>query len=535
MTRPRPPRSLLDLQRSLGDFLARFVPEGERVALGVSGGADSLALLQAAARLARRDKRPPWKFLAIHVDHGVRPDSAEDAAFVRERCAALSVDCAIETRQASPGASEESLRELRYAAFAEAMTQAGARFLALAHHRDDQAETLLHRLIRGTGPEGLAGMAPQTERGGLILLRPFLDLSREDLRAILAREGISWREDASNADARFTRNRVRGELIPLLQDAFNPRVAERLADLARQCDADRAYWARQIEGRLAGEEMYPDALRLDWLATTPAALQSRLLLYWLSDLTKFLPPNIRREQPGRVHVEDLASFFPSAETGASIETANGFRVRREASWLRALAPGTDAPPLNMIGGVVIERPIPLEPNAMLSLSGGRRLSGKEWAAPRHLACDLLAPGEPPHRQRSAPNAREPFSRGEARGPPPPGGRPLGVAGPIRWLVRPAPPRAQTEGHPRTEANSSRLARLSAGHRGRERRLVDTGMACPAEGFMRAKERGKLRSDLDVVGAPEDNALFYASIERQSIATGTPSTIFKRPSRTPRIV
>jgi tRNA(Ile)-lysidine synthase len=201
---------------------------GERVVVGLSGGADSVALLHVLAALGRHHG---FAVVAAHLDHGLRPDSAADAAFCHDLCATLGTpfrtlraDVAAR-RRAEGGGLEEAARRERHAFLQAVKAEEGASWIALAHTRDDQAETVLLRLLRGAGGLGLSAMRPRAGD----LLRPMLGLSRRDVLDHLAARSLSWREDPSNADVAIARNRVRHELIPYLERHFNPAVREALA------------------------------------------------------------------------------------------------------------------------------------------------------------------------------------------------------------------------------------------------------------------------------------------------------------------
>jgi tRNA(Ile)-lysidine synthase len=197
----------------------------------VSGGADSVALLE-CLRTVEGALRIG---LAVgHVDHGLRAGSRVDAAFVRDLAAAAGLPCHVRTAdvralaRAGGRSIEETARTERYRLLGEMAREAGARVVATAHTATDQAETVLLRLLRGTGPLGLAGVDPDRADG---VVRPMLCATRGEVRAWAAARGLAFREDPSNLDERFLRNRVRLRLLPMLRD-WNPRADHVLAALA---------------------------------------------------------------------------------------------------------------------------------------------------------------------------------------------------------------------------------------------------------------------------------------------------------------
>lgn len=203
-----------------------------RILVAVSGGADSIALLHALHAAAPRFG---WRLTVAHLHHGIRGRAADDdAAFVRRTAAGLRVPCVtgkvrVPSLARRQGISlEMAAREARYAFLARAARQAGADVIATAHTADDQAETLLLKLIRGAGRAGLAGIPGETRRQGQRVVRPLLQVTRADIRRYLQRRALTWREDESNADPIFLRNRVRHELLPFLERGFNPRIRETL-------------------------------------------------------------------------------------------------------------------------------------------------------------------------------------------------------------------------------------------------------------------------------------------------------------------
>jgi len=238
------------------------------VVVGCSGGGDSMALLHLLHRLSPR-RRPA--LIVAHLDHGIRRGSKTDAAFVRRAAAALDLPFVGERREVprlrrrgeSP---EEGARRVRRAFLLEAVARHGASKLALGHTLDDQAETIVMRLARGAGPTALLGMR---EAGPGPIVRPLLDIERESLRAWLARRRIAFRDDPSNDSLRFTRNRVRRLVMPVLAAKINAKAARHIVEGMRRLREDADYLdaaaraAVEAQGRAA-------------LATLPKPLAERV-------------------------------------------------------------------------------------------------------------------------------------------------------------------------------------------------------------------------------------------------------------------
>jgi tRNA(Ile)-lysidine synthase len=225
---------------------------GQRVAVACSGGADSVALLRILLDL--RDELGVVLSVA-HFHHQIRAAEADaDKQFVEELAARLQLEfhCGlgnVPVHAATEKISmETAARDLRHQWFAGLITQSKVDKIATAHTLDDQAETVLMRILRGTGARGLAGIAPAQKAKHLV--RPLLTTSRTEIEAYLKALGQPWRQDASNLDTRHTRNRVRHTLLPLLEREFNPAIRQTLADLADLAQAEDEYWNNELSSLL---------------------------------------------------------------------------------------------------------------------------------------------------------------------------------------------------------------------------------------------------------------------------------------------
>lgn len=203
----------------------------QRVLVAVSGGADSMALLCLLWN-AGRD-------IAVgHVNHGLRGAASDaDAKFVAAHCQHLGIPCSIARPELSPTANEAAAREARYSSLLKMAEEAQCQLIATGHTADDQLETVLINWIRGSAVTGLAGMRPQRAmESGITLVRPLLSVTRAETRAICREAGWEWREDATNEDRRFLRNRVRLELVPLLQELRSDTGKQLVQQTAQTCE-----------------------------------------------------------------------------------------------------------------------------------------------------------------------------------------------------------------------------------------------------------------------------------------------------------
>lgn len=244
--------------KKCADFEAHFATQlspviGKKIIVAVSGGADSMCLLLLLLRILPEVSK---NLLVCHYNHQLRGKEAEaDADFVRSFCEQRGIrfragqgDVAGQARLQKKSI-ESMARLMRYAFFAQVAAEEGAEVLALAHHLEDQAESLLLHLVRGAGLDGLCGMAPCERRGSLLLWRPLLSFQKKELLFYLKAKGVSYREDATNAQREALRNGLRLDIFPQLQKTVHPSVMKKMAQCAALLQADRAAldeWAQEI-------------------------------------------------------------------------------------------------------------------------------------------------------------------------------------------------------------------------------------------------------------------------------------------------
>ncbi|MGD0295095.1 MAG: tRNA lysidine(34) synthetase TilS [Terracidiphilus sp.] len=317
---------------------------GLRLAVGLSGGADSVALLRA---LAERSRELGLVLHAAHLHHGLRGEEADgDLVFARELAAELGlpfhearVDAGT-TAKENAETIEEAARRLRYSWFRQLMASGEVKAVATAHTRDDQAETVLAKFLRGAWTEGLSGIHPVIEFPEGRILRPLLSITRSEVESYLRSLGQRWREDSSNRHLTFTRNRIRHELLPLLE-GWNPQLREHLAQMAQLARDEEAFWQAELArlepqmlrpvrvgegggGRAAGDGLSLDVNRL---AALPRAFQRRLLRSVAEQLGAAV------DFPS---TEALRNLALTGRAGQKLQLAKGLRVERTAREMRLI-------------------------------------------------------------------------------------------------------------------------------------------------------------------------------------------------------
>lgn len=278
------------LTKQIRKYIAahQLIQPGDRIIIGVSGGPDSIALLYIMHDLA---SLLDCQIIAAHLNHGLRAEANAEEAFVKEICRNIGIDChartvpVAELARQQKASLEDAGRNARYAFFNELLLTLGAQRIATAHHQDDVAETVLLHLLRGSGIKGLRGILP---RSG-VLIRPLLNVSKDELLNYLQTRNISYCLDQSNADEYYLRNRIRHSLIPYLQQEFNPRIVGKLNQLALIARDENAVLEQESE-RLWTEVLLQEDegnLILDnrALARLQPAYQRRIVLKSFSRLS----------------------------------------------------------------------------------------------------------------------------------------------------------------------------------------------------------------------------------------------------------
>ncbi len=342
---------------SPAQLLARLalLPPAHRYWVAYSGGCDSTVLLHALAAL---QDQLPVEVRALHVNHHLHPAAPQWAEHCHRVCEALDIplyEINVDARGSKGESPEAAAREARYRIFTEMLQEGDG--LLLAHHRDDQAETLLLQLLRGSGPRGLAAMPSQRPLGAGWLGRPLLGFTREALCQYAGAEGLAWIDDPSNFDTEYDRNFLRQEIMPLLQQRW-PSAASTLARAAgHQAESvELLHQLAEADGQhCAGSRA--ETLRIEPLTQLTPERQRNLLRYWIDSVNHLPLPDQQR-----LH-RILDEVIPAAEDAQPCIAWPGGQVRRYAGLLYLLA----ADPQPLVG------PLHWDLTGTLELDDGRQL------------------------------------------------------------------------------------------------------------------------------------------------------------------
>ncbi|MBR5534331.1 MAG: tRNA lysidine(34) synthetase TilS [Ruminiclostridium sp.] len=314
-----------------------LLPRGCTVLCALSGGADSMALLTGLLALAEdRD----LTIQAAHYDHQLRgEESRRDADFVQSWCAAQGVPLTVGSGDVAARAAEtgqgieETARAMRYAFLEETADRVGAQAIATAHNADDNAETVLLHLTRGTGLDGLAGIPPR--RGKIV--RPLLSVTRQEIEVWLSAQDIPWVTDSTNHDPTYSRNRIRRDVIPVLRD-LNPQFSQTLAANLRHIREDRAFLENLAKASLDSREE-PGGLSLS--AADLTGLPRPVAVRWVKQTLA----RLNRHQISAVHLDGILDLAANPSPSAQITLPQGLLVRRAYDRVIFSQEAHPAPPL----------------------------------------------------------------------------------------------------------------------------------------------------------------------------------------------
>ncbi len=316
------------------DMEVRFRAELERLGLepgnalvAVSGGGDSMALLDLLVRTTDTHR---LDLTVAHVDHGIHSASSDVADRVREAAAAFDLPILSRSLGLGPDTTETMARAKRYEALEEMRQEADARYVLLGHHRDDQIETVLMRLLGGTGPAGLAAMA---DRQGT-LVRPLLPFRHSELVQHMLTTEMEWWDDPANRDERHLRSWIRERLLPLIEQRV-PRAGDQLVTVARLAREDRAAWDAAIEA-LPGLDMRPEVDGSSVAAAGIAGYDSSLASSLVQAVARRVGCPLGPVRAGRV-----LELARRGRSGAVLEVPDGWRIELAFDRVRFIRPGSD--------------------------------------------------------------------------------------------------------------------------------------------------------------------------------------------------
>ena len=369
----------------------KLLKAGDRVAVAVSGGADSVALLRVLLELR---EELGIILVVAHFNHQLRgEDSDADERFVGELAGHLDLPFFVGRADVRERAAvhklslEHAARDLRYGWLAGLAQSEKLGAIATAHTADDQAETVLMKFLRGAGTRGLASIHPVLVMDGFVIIRPLLATTRADVERYLAELQQVWRDDHTNLDMQYRRNRIRHELLPLLEREYNPNLRRVLRETAEVARAEEEVWLPEVIRELSQRQTELHSLQVNGFKEVPIGLQRRLLKAFIE--REGFPPEFHR-------VEDLRSCALGEAPVANLP--NGWLATREGEWLRLKPPqvegfaaGFEYPlavpgeqPIPETGLMVRVTIIPAEvakfeiPGTLLCANGLRALTLRNW-------------------------------------------------------------------------------------------------------------------------------------------------------------
>jgi tRNA(Ile)-lysidine synthase len=336
-------KTYYEILKKIGQTISshKMIDTGERIVVAVSGGADSVCLLDALYELKNEFE---MDLVVAHFDHGLRPgDDEEETRFVKSLAQGYGLHFVTKSATGSLGSkhrfSEDRARRIRYGFFNQVLEETSSSKIAMGHHLDDQAETVLMRLIRGSGPSGLGGIPPV--RDGRVI-RPLIEVKRIEIEDYLEVRGLKYVTDPTNFDKNHFRNRVRMELLPLLED-YQPKVVEILgktADILRQ---DETWLADEAKGWLKENARFSEegeiVIPLEDLKSLPRALKSRAIRSGLEMVRGDLQGvNLR-------HIDSVVGIAESRKANSKLDLPGNITIKKSYDKL-IFSPNSGIPPVD---------------------------------------------------------------------------------------------------------------------------------------------------------------------------------------------
>jgi tRNA(Ile)-lysidine synthase len=304
----------------------KLIRDGDKILVGVSGGPDSLALL---LQLFNLKTKLSLTLHIAHIDHGLRQDSRSDALFVKSWAEKLDIPISIirldSKIKEGKGSLEEIYRQARLDFLIQTARKIKADKVALGHNLDDQAETVLMRLLRGTGLSGLSGISVKREIKGVFFIRPFLDTPRKEIEYFLKRKRIKPRIDSTNNEDIFFRNKIRNKLIPLLKKEYSSNIVRLLANLSESISYDYEYLDRVAKNSLKGVGLRLKLVKL--LKLHPAILRLKI-----RHTIAHIQGDTRRIS--FQHIKELEDLLINRPIGSIVDLPKGIVAQKTRNMLR---------------------------------------------------------------------------------------------------------------------------------------------------------------------------------------------------------
>lgn len=303
-----------------------MIQKQDTILVAVSGGPDSLTLL---LQLYNLKSRLGLTLHIAHVDHGLRKDSGCDTLFVEKWAKKLGIPVTVARLgpklKEAKGSLEEVCRQARMDFLIRTAQEIRADKIALGHNLDDQAETILMRLLRGTGLSGLTGISVKRKIKGMVFIRPLLETSRKEIEAFLKRRGAKPRIDSTNKEEVFFRNKIRHNLIPLLKKKYNKNIVEVLANLAESISYDYEYLDQAARNRVKGDNLWLNLKKVKSLHPAILRLKIRQSIACIQGDTRRICFQ---------HIKELEDLLENRPIGSIVDLPKGISVRKTRNTLR---------------------------------------------------------------------------------------------------------------------------------------------------------------------------------------------------------